>query len=274
MIDLHLHTTASDGLLAPDALVARAQSVGLTIISVTDHDTVSGLADAARAGARVGVRVVPGIEITAVDRGRDVHVLGYFIDPVSERLTDFLQNQRADRVRRVREMGAKLESLGYPVDVDAILGSTRRLGRTVGRPAIADALVASGQVASRDDAFQRLLARGRPAFVPRAGPDGADVIRMIHSAGGIASLAHPRLLNDDSLIPVLAEAGLDALEVWHSDHSPQDEQHYSDVAARCLLLRSGGSDYHGEGVHRASRLGGTLLPPEAFAALDAHAAKR
>jgi predicted metal-dependent phosphoesterase TrpH len=274
VIDLHLHTTASDGRLPPDALIVRAKAEGLTVISITDHDTVAGLPQAARAAGERGVRLVPGIEITAVENERDVHILGYFIDPAHEQMAGFLREQRIDRRRRVRAMADRLESLGYRIDVDALLMAAGDDGRSVGRPALADALVAAGHVGNRDEAFGRLLASGRPAFVPRCGAGAGQVIDVIHAAGGIASLAHPGLLADDSLIPMFVDAGLDALEVWHSDHSPEQQTHYSGLAARLGLARSGGSDFHGDGTHRASHLGATSLPAEEFAALEARASRR
>jgi predicted metal-dependent phosphoesterase TrpH len=273
LIDLHLHTTASDGALSPRDLTARAAAAGLTTFAVTDHDTVAGLAEAHSAAERAGIRLVPGIEITAVADGRDVHVLGYFIDPDSETLAQFLRDQRTDRIRRVKEMAARLDSLGYPVDVNAVLERTRHSHRSVGRPALADALVAAGHVQDRNDAFARLLGRGCPAFVPRAGVGGADVIRVIHDAKGIASVAHPGLLRDDGLIAGFVEAGLDALEVWHSDHTPEQEAHYGQLARQYGLARSGGSDYHGDGLHRACQLGVVTLPPRRFAELSERAEK-
>jgi 3',5'-nucleoside bisphosphate phosphatase len=268
VIDLHLHTTASDGLLDPAALVERAAAAGLKTIAVTDHDTVGGIAAARSAAPSFGLDVVAGIEITAVEDGRDVHVLGYFLDPDSDSLARFLAVQRRDRLRRVGEMGEKLAALGHAIDVEALL-ATARGSRSVGRPAIADALVAAGHAVDRNDAFARLLGRGRPAFVPRAGVPGAGVISVIHEAGGIASLAHPGLAEDDSLIRPLAAAGLDAIEVWHCDHSPAQRQHYFTVADQLGLARSGGSDFHGDGVHRACRLGAIQLPQAEFARLQA-----
>lgn len=266
MIDLHLHTTASDGLLDPASLVSRAAAAGLRVISVTDHDTVAGIGAAMAAAGPLGVRLVAGIEVTAVEGERDVHILGYFIDPADAALSGFLDGQRADRVRRVREMAARLQRLGIGIDVDVLIAGPE--DRSVGRPAIADALVAGGHARDRDDAFARLLGRGRPAFVPRRGVAGAEVIRTIHASGGIASLAHPGVLADDALIPQLARAGLDALEVWHSDHSAAQSWHYAAVAAQLGLARSGGSDYHGEGVHSAARLGGIHLAHDEFLALE------
>lgn len=274
MIDLHLHTTASDGLLSPSTLVERAAAAGITVLSITDHDTLGGFAEASAAARSAGVRLVPGIEISAVEQDRDVHVLGYFIDPDSEPLAGFLRAQRADRVRRVREIGARLREHGCAIDVEPLIARAAAQGKSVGRPAIADALVARGDVRDRDDAFARLLGRGRPAFVPRQGVGGAGVIEVIHAAGGIASLAHPGVLDHDDLIPALAAAGLDALEVWHSDHAPEQAAHYSAMAERIGLARSGGSDYHGDGVHRACRIGAVALPAAEFARLEARAGGR
>lgn len=272
MIDLHLHTTASDGTLAPDALVARARAAGLTTISVTDHDTTAALAEARASAAARGLAFVPGIEVTAVETGRDVHVLGYFIDPDSATLAAFLRAQRADRLRRVREMCDRLRALGCPIDGDALLaGASAQTGRAIGRPAIADALVAAGHARTRDDAFDRLLGHGRPAFVPRAGVGAAEVVRLIHGAGGIASLAHPGLLGMDAIVPALAAAGLDALEARHSDHPPEMEAHYRALAARHGLAVSGGSDFHGDFVHGDVTLGSVTLPAADFAALKARA---
>ena len=273
MIDLHLHTTVSDGLLPPRVLVQRAAAAGLTTIAVTDHDTVGGLREAADAGAELGVRVVPGIEITAVENQRDVHVLGYFLDPGSTVLTQFLQAQRSDRIRRVREIAGRLAELGYRIEIEPIVEAAARGGRSIGRPAVADALVTAGHSVDRNEAFARLLGRGCQAFVPRTGVPGAAVLETIHAAGGIASLAHPGIATDDELIELLAGVGLDAIEVWHSDHSPEQQTYYAALADRLGIARSGGSDYHGDGLHRACRLGGVLLPPAEFTRLESLAAR-
>ena len=274
MIDLHLHTTASDGLLGPAVLVARAAAAGLTIIAVTDHDTVGGLAEAVAAGHTHAMRVIAGIEVTAVEDGNDVHVLGYFIDPDRPVLAAFLREQREDRIRRVREMGERLRRLGVTVDAEALIAAAHPATRSIGRPAIADALVASGQAVDRTDAFTRLLGRGKPGFVPRRETPAAAVIDTIHAAGGIASLAHPGITASDALIEALTGQGLDAIEVWHSDHAPDQQRHYSMLADRLGLVKSGGSDFHGDGVHRAARLGGVLLPEPEFQRLEAVSEKR
>ncbi len=273
MIDLHLHTTASDGALSPPELVFEARAAGLSIISITDHDTIAGC-DAARAAARdAGVELVPGIEISAVADGRDVHVLGYFIDTTSAELIAFLDRQREDRVRRVRRMGERLAAIGVPIDVDPILADAAA-GRSVGRPQVATVLAAAGHVRTRNEAFDRFLGFGGPAFVPREGTLPEDVIAILHASGGVASLAHPGIVRRDHLIPALAAAGLDAIEARHSDHDEATEARYRAEARARGLLVSGGSDFHGPTGHRISRLGVVSLPRADFDMLRAAADRR
>jgi 3',5'-nucleoside bisphosphate phosphatase len=274
VIDLHLHTTASDGRLSPDALVNRAAAAGLTVVSITDHDTTAGLPLAGETAGTLGLRLVAGIEITAVECGHDVHVLGYFFDPGSRALADFLGDQRVDRLRRVSAIGERLRELGYGVDIAPLLVEARHQpGRTIGRPQIADALVLAGHVTNRRDAFDRLLGEGRPAFVARAGAPVAQVTSVIHEAGGVASLAHPVLLGMDDEIPRLARQGLDAIEVRHSDHDAAAEAHYRALAASLGLTVSGGSDFHGDESVHAARLGEVTLGEADFAMLEARRMK-
>jgi hypothetical protein len=265
VIDLHLHTTASDGSLAPAALVERAAAAGLTTISVTDHDTTAGLAEAEAAAGVRGMSFVPGIEITAVEDGHDVHVLGYFFDPASSSLNSFLTGQRRDRVRRVREICQRLGAMGFEVDAEALIASAaRHPGRSIGRPAIADALVACGHARDRDDAFERLIGRASPAYVPRQGMTAAGVIDVIRAAGGIASLAHPVLAKIDPLIPSLASRGLTALEARHSDHDRETEVRYRAIASELGLVVSGGSDFHGDETANGCALGVVTLDEADF----------
>lgn len=272
MIDLHLHTTASDGRLAPEALVARAAGLGLTIISLTDHDTTAGLAEATAAATQHGVRLVPGIEITAVERGRDVHVLGYFIDPDHAPFVVFLDAQREDRRRRVETMIARLAELGMPLDGERLLGSVAPgSGRAIGRPHVADALVAAGHAADRGDAFDRFIAEGRPAFVPRRGASVGEVAAIVRAAGGVASLAHPGLMRLDDAIPGFVADGLTAIEVWHSDHDAEATAHYEAIARGLGLGMSGGSDFHADHSHHASGFGSVTLPRHAFEDLESRA---
>lgn len=238
----------------------KARAAGLSIISITDHDTTAGI-DAARAAAReAGIELIPGIEVTAVESGRDTHVLGYFVDTSSAALQAFLERQRADRLRRVAEMRDRLSALGCPIEASDILEDAKR-GRSVGRPQIANALLAAGHVQTRDEAFDRFLDASGPAYVARMGAPAAAVVKLIHDAGGIASLAHPGSNGRDHLIPALAAEGLDALEATHSDHDAQAEAKYRRLAAELGLVVSGGSDFHSETTtHRVSKLGIVTLP--------------
>ncbi|MEO6214266.1 MAG: PHP domain-containing protein [Vicinamibacterales bacterium] len=268
MIDLHLHTTASDGSLLPADLVARAATAGITTLSVTDHDTIAGLSAAHLAAALCGLRLVNGIEITAVENSRDVHILGYFFDPADPALSDFLIRQRIDRVRRVEEIAGRLAAAGHPIDVSPLLEDGVTQGRSIGRPHVADALIAAGHVRNRQEAFDRFLVVGRPGFVPRCGGSAAEVIAVLAAAGGVASLAHPGLTRVDDLIPSLVDAGLAAIEVRHSDHDCVTEARYRALASSCGLAVSGGSDFHADDSARAPTLGVVTLSPAEFSELE------
>ena len=268
MIDLHTHTTASDGRCTPAELVARAAAAGVTVLSVTDHDTVAGSQAAAAVSATAGIELVPGIEITAIVEGADVHVLGYFIDVHSPRLLAFLAEQRRRRIDRIRQILDRLAAHGVVLDSDAILQpGLDDPGITTGRPWIARALVADGHVADSNQAFDRWLGRGRPAFVPRQGETPTEVVARIHEAGGIASLAHPGLVGHDEWLPVFAADGLDALEAYHADHDSRATGHYLAMAARLGLCVTGGSDYHADESHGSSRPGSVSLPRDAYETL-------
>jgi predicted metal-dependent phosphoesterase TrpH len=268
VIDLHLHTTASDGLFEPAALVDLAWRAGIRTMSVTDHDTTAALLEAERAAGASGIAFVTGIEITAVHDGRDVHVLGYFIDRDDAALAGFLEKQRADRVRRVEEMADRLAVMGKPVNREALL-APRQSGRSLGRPMVAKALVQAGHVADTRQAFEQLIGEGRPAFIPRCGPSPADVIGIINRAGGLASLAHPGLLRRDELIPGMIDAGLTAVEAFHSEHDAPTTQRYLSLADRHGIFVSGGSDYHGDKERRKAAFGSVGLPADRFEQLRA-----
>jgi hypothetical protein len=270
VIDLHTHTTASDGTYAPAELVARAATAGITTLAVTDHDTLGGCEAASAACTAASITFVAGIEITAVRDDQDVHILGYFVDPRSVALQQFLARQRQQRVDRIHQMIGRLDELGVRFDTSAILARATEAGeRAIGRPEIARALVASGQVASMQEAFDRYLAFGRAAFVPRTAAAPSEVFARIHEAGGIVSLAHPGLVEHDEWIEEFVAAGLDALEAYHSEHDVEDTARYLAMAERFGLAVSGGSDFHGESGHAAAFLGAVSLPQAEFDRLAA-----
>jgi hypothetical protein len=268
VIDLHTHSTASDGRCTPEELVERAAQAGVTVLGLTDHDTVAGHARTAAACARAGIEFVPGIEITAVADDMDVHVLGYFIDSAS--LEAFLSEQRQRRLDRIRLMVARLAGHGIQLDAEAIIApAVANPSISIGRPWIARALIAGGHVADTTEAFEKWLATGRAAFVPRMGARPEEVFARIHEAGGIASLAHPVLIEHDEWIPGFASAGLDALEAYHSDHDAAATAHYLELAERLGLVVSGGSDFHGDESHGPGGPGSVTLPRERFDQLKA-----
>lgn len=274
MIDLHLHTTASDGTCGVQELVDRARNVGIRTMSVTDHDTIASVGEAARAAAAYGMDMIPGIEITAVQGGRDVHVLGYFIPEDAPGLQDMLVTQRGNRVERAKEIAARLEALGVPIDVAPLIeGAATSGGKALARPQIARALIAAGHVGSVAEAFDRYLSETGPAYVPHRGASPADVVRLVAAAGGLSSLAHPGQLKRDDLIPSLVDAGLGALEAFHSSHDADTQAHYVALAERYGLGISGGSDYHGDGARRSEFFGVTNLPVQYFQDLLARAAR-
>ena len=275
MIDLHTHTNASDGLLAPEDLVARAAAGGVSVLSVTDHDTVAAASAAGTACAARGITFVPGIEITAIVDGLDVHVLGYFIDPGSETLGALLADQRRSRFDRIREIVARLAGRGITLNAETILQpAIDDPGKTPGRPWVARALVATPQVPSSDEPFARWLKHGAPGFVPRTGISPAGVVSRIHAAGGIASLAHPGLLSHDEWIPAWALEGLDALEAYHSEHDQATTARYLAMALKLDVAVTGGSDYHGDHVHGSGGPGSVSLPRERYEALVRLAERR
>ena len=264
LVDLHLHTTASDGRCSPQELVDRAAAAGVTVMAVTDHDTTAAVDDVMLAARARAIEAIAGIEITAVESGRDVHILGYFINPADMQLAGFLAGQRRQRIARVTAVGDLLAQLGMPIDIVPLIARAREDGgRSVGRPQIARAMVAAGYVADTREAFDRWLATGRPAFVPRAGAPPAHVIAMLRGAGGLASLAHPGQTAVDESIASYVDAGLAALEAYHPDHDTASTDRYLALASRLKRLVTGGSDFHGDPSH-GWEPGAVSLPADAW----------
>ena len=267
MIDLHLHTTASDGRCTPRELVERVAAAGVSVMAVTDHDTTGAVAEVRAAALESGMQAISGIEITAVEEGRDLHLLGYLFDPLNEALGAFLLTQRATRLARVEAIGSRLAELGVPVDLGPLVRQAAGDGaRAVGRPQVALAMVDAGHVADTQEAFDRWLGSGCPGCVPRSGPAPEAVIEVIHQAGGLASLAHPGKFGLAARIPSLADAGLDAVEAFHPDHDASLVGQYIQIARDLDLLLTGGSDFHGDPAHGRAP-GAVTLPAAEFARL-------
>lgn len=250
-IDLHAHSTVSDGTDRPDELVRRAAEAGLDVVAITDHDTVDGWPAARSAGAENDVLVVPGVEVSTRLRGAGVHVLAYLLDPAFAPLAAELTRVRESRANRLSDMTRLLTAAGMPLDVGDVL-AVAGTASSIGRPHVADALVAKGYVADRAEAFTRLLSDGGPAYVPRYAPATTEAVRIIRAAGGVAVLAHPwgrgsRRVLDSAAIATLAESGLAGLEVDHEDHDADDRAALREIARTHGLVVTGSSDYHGTG---------------------------
>jgi predicted metal-dependent phosphoesterase TrpH len=268
MIDLHMHTTASDGRCSPEDLVQRACDKGIRTMSVTDHDTMAAVPAAAAAAAARGMTFVPGIEITSVHGGRDVHVLAYFLPDLTDELKELLAEQRRNRLQRAQLIADRLAAAGAPIDVAALLEAGNALGgKSLARPQIAQALINAGHVSTVAEAFERFLSEDGPAYVPHRGASPVEVVELIGRAGGVASLAHPGYTKKDEVIPDLVTAGLAAIEAYHSSHDQATTLRYIEMARAHGVAISGGSDYHGEGTRRSEFFGVVSLPAQEFAAL-------
>ncbi len=242
--DLHAHTTASDGMLTPTELVTLAAEMGLAAIAVTDHDSVEGVPEALSASEDLGsVCVIPGVELSAVHGGRDVHLLGYFIDHEDKALRMHLADLRKARRRRAEAMVGALRAAGYAIDLDQVMALSD--GGAVGRSHVARALVEGGHADDVTDAFRRLLGRGRPFYFPKDVRTPSEVLRMVLVAGGVPVLAHPGVTAIDDLVPFLATEGLAGIEAYHPEHDEAQTDRYVMMADELGLLTTGGTDYHG-----------------------------
>lgn len=262
-VDLHAHTTYSDGILSPAALVRLGIEKDLAALAITDHDTTEGLPEAREAAGRDLV-LVPGIEISTSLGGLDHHILGYYIDPANEALKGRLAQFRSERLDRVREMAARLSRLGAAVDVDEVL--TLAGHGVVGRPHLAQVLVRSGHAEDVDEAFRRFLGSKGTAYVARPAFRPDEAIALIRDAGGVSVLAHPGPGLVDSVVEALAAEGLRGIEVWHPQHGPVAVRRYQALAERLSLLETGGSDFHGPG--RSMDLGDLAVPLRVLAPLQ------
>lgn len=249
LADLHSHTNSSDGMQPSTENVRIAKSKGLNAIGITDHDTVAGIPAAVEEGERIGITVVPGVEISTHAGGQDIHVLGYYIDVADDTLLSRLEELRRTRDRRNEMLIERLRELGIDITMDEVrehLDTVKALDETIGRPHIANALVKKGVVSSMQQAFEMYLGKGAPAYVSPERIHPRQAIDWIHEAGGTAVLAHPGLYDDDALVAELIDYGLDGIEAYHSEHSPETEAKYARLAESNGLLITAGSDFHGE----------------------------
>ena len=272
VIDLHAHTTFSDGTFTPEELVDLARERGLTTLAVTDHDTTEGLGRAFAASEGTGLEVVPGVEFSTVREGHGIHVLAYWIDVDDRRFQAELGRLRDDRFIRGEQTVRKLQELGHPVTFERVQEIAE--GKNIIRPHIAQALVEAGVVPTIEDAFTPdLIKEGGRAYVEKHALDPLDALRLIRDAGGLVVVAHPGLFREglgvpDQVIEELADAGLDGIEAAHPDHPPEAEARYRDMARRLGLVVTGSSDCHGT-RYDPVRLGSVTTDPDQFARLKA-----
>ncbi|MGZ4624743.1 MAG: PHP domain-containing protein [Kineosporiaceae bacterium] len=262
-IDLHVHSTASDGTSPPAAVMAEAAEAGLDVVALTDHDTTAGWAEAARAVPEVGVTLVPGAEISCQAGGISVHLLSYLQDPTEPELAAEMERTRGDRLTRAHRMVERI-ARDYPLTWEEVAARVEP-GATVGRPHIADAMVAAGLVRDRDEAFETALHGRSPYYVRHYAPAAVDAVRLVRGAGGVPVMAHPLAARrgrvvSDVVIADMAAAGLAGLEVDHRDHEPDERAHLRGLAADLGLFTTGASDYHGTG--KLNRLGENLTDPD------------
>ena len=269
MIDLHTHSTASDGTDTPGQVVEAAAAAGLSVVALTDHDSAAGWDEAAEAAAGAGVALVRGAEISTISDRVSVHLLAYLHDPTHPALVAELERTRASRLTRLERM-AELLGEDYPITWEDVLAQTGP-DATVGRPHLADALVAAGVVGTRDEAFATMLRPGTRYYVPHLAPDTVDAVRAVRAAGGVPVFAHPGASQRGRVLPPetieeLAGAGLAGLEVDHRDHDAPTRARLRDLARALGLLVTGSSDYHGAG--KPNRIGENTTDPAVLAQIE------
>lgn len=257
--DLHTHTNHSDGTRSSREVIDVARAAGIEILCISDHDNLAAYFEAKTYADSREVQLIPGVELSCTYEGHDIHILAYAFDPLDERIEDRLRSFRATRADRGRRIVDKLAELGYRVDhkrVQELAG-----GGAMGRPHVARALVEKGYVASVSEAFDRFLGTGKPANVPKERFQIAEAVELIHSAGGVLSVAHPTLYPDpERIVPVLLDAGIDAIEVMHPDVDPANRERYTNMARFHGKFTTGGSDDHGS--VKAKETLGTVRVPE------------
>jgi hypothetical protein len=258
LVDLHTHTTFSDGLFSPEELVAEAATIGLGAVAVTDHDSMGGVERAVVAGRSARIEIVPGVEMSCNVLGVDMHMLGYYVDYRAGAAAEFFELLRAKRSERAEGMVKKLDELGVKVSFARV----RELagGGAVGRPHVAQAVFETGAVPNVDTAFSRYIGYDGPAYVPKMQLSPAEAIGFIHRHGGIAVVAHPGNCGNDDAVYAAIEAGVDGLEVWHPDHNQRHTDHYTEMARKNRLLLTGGSDCHGGRKQGRVYLGQVMVP--------------
>ncbi len=263
--DMHTHTLFSDGALSPKELVRRAYVCGISILSITDHDSVDGFAEAVEEGKKLGMEIIPGVELSATLGEKDIHILGYFFDVQDPTFRNALSLFKRERFFRAERIVRKLQAIDLPLTLDSVL--ERAGNAAVGRPHIAAALFDEGYTASYIEAFERYIGDNGPAYEPKYRISPEDAISFIANAGGISILAHPSKYISDTELAELIRAGLDGIEVIHPSHGPDRIKYYRGIVAEYFLLEGGGSDFHGGKRNDESALGAFTIDVDQIEAM-------
>ena len=256
-IDLHIHSTASDGSLSPKTIVKKAKKMNYDAISITDHDTINGLDEAIKTGNKINLEIIPGIEFNTKLEGHEVHILGYFINYKNEKLLNETRKIRNSRIKRVKKIINRLNEIGFDITTNEVFSLSD--GGSVGRSHIARILKEKGFVKSFSEAFDKYLAVGKTAYFDRYRLNSIDAIKLIEKADGIPILAHPGLINNDDIVDKIVNIGIKGIEAYYYEHCSKETSKYIRYAKNNNLLITGGSDDHGPGNKDGIRLGKVKL---------------
>lgn len=242
-VDLHMHTTFSDGVLSPKQLIEKAKQAGLKAVSITDHDNLDAVSEARPYADAAGIELVPGVEMSVSYEGKDIHVLAYYVDDERSALGEYLRFFRTKRLSRAERIVENLQKQGVRISLEQVLAKAPN--GSVGRPHIASVLMENRVVKTYDEAFHKYIGASNKAYEKNFETEPKDVLRLISESGGLSFIAHPgRSISDDALNHLI-ECGLDGVEIIHPSHSPERQEYYREITNEYFLLQSGGSDYHG-----------------------------
>ncbi len=263
-VDLHTHTTYSDGFYSPNELITKAKNAGIDVISITDHDNIAGILEAIEIGKKFGIEVIPGMEISSDLKDKEVHILAYFFEPENSELERYLSFFREERLKRAIRIVNKLKSIGFNLAIEDVL--ERAQNSAVGRPHIAQALLDKGLISSYYEAFNKYIGNGCPAYEKKVHLSPQSAFKIINDAGGLSFIAHPGYMTE-SLLKELITAGVDGIEVIHPSHTPQQIKFYKGIVNEYFLLESGGSDFHGGKREDENNLGKYFVNPSVVDAM-------